>query len=300
MSLHSSRLIQDEQDIEKIRQLIDQPANEFSVLDFEEVIAVEHVRADTRLWFAADSGLIAFATVDDFNNLLFALDPGTDIDSIGGELVDWGIACLRQRAAAGRQAATLDVSCEAHAAVRIAFFERQNFRKAEVRTFRYAKSLAGMLPEKVVLPGLLIRPVKGESEVQALVDLHRAAFGTDHMTTEYRLAMMHTTGYDLQLDLVSVAPGEQLAGFCVAHIDGEEDRLLGQKVGWTDPLGVHPDFQRRGLGKAILITGMRALKSRGIQWALLGTSSENIAMQRLAECLGFAVISQKLWFSKDL
>jgi hypothetical protein len=33
---------------------------------------------------------------------------------------------------------------------------------------------------------------------------------------------------------------------------------------------------------------------------LVTTSSENVAMQRLAESLGFALVSEKLWFSKSV
>lgn len=300
MSAYSSRLIQDEHDISKICLLLEQPTNEFSILDFEELIAVGHIRAATRLWFDPDGGLAAFATVDDFNNLLFELNPGIEFDSIGGDLVDWGIACLRHRVADGWEAATLDASCEANNAARIVFFERQGFRQEEVRTFRYRRVLSGPLPVPELLNGFFFRPVNGESEVHALVDLHQAAFGTGHMTQEYRLAMMHTLGYDRQLDLVCVAPGGELAAFCVAHIDSEENERIGQKAGWTDPLGVHPNFQRRGLGKAILMQGLRALQSRGMELAQLGTSSENIAMQHLAESLGFEVLSEKLWFSKDI
>lgn len=68
----------------------------------------------------------------------------------------------------------------------------------------------------------------------------------------------------------------------------------------TDPIGVHPRFQRLGLGKAVVTTGLRLLKSRGVATVELGTGSDNIPMQRLAESLGFVCVAEKLWFSKSV
>ena len=40
------------------------------------------------------------------------------------------------------------------------------------------------------------------------------------------------------------------------------------------------------------------IKERGATVAQLGTSSQNIPMQKLAERLGFVCVAEKLWFSK--
>lgn len=68
----------------------------------------------------------------------------------------------------------------------------------------------------------------------------------------------------------------------------------------TDPIGVHPRFQRRGLGKAVVTAGLRLLKSSGVVTVGLGTGSNNLPMQCLAESLGFVRVSEKLWFSKTV
>ena len=61
-----------------------------------------------------------------------------------------------------------------------------------------------------------------------------------------------------------------------------------------------PDFQQQGLARALLLTGFHKLKQRGIDTAVLGTSSENIAMQRTAQAVGFRVQFTKLWFTKSV
>ena len=45
---------------------------------------------------------------------------------------------------------------------------------------------------------------------------------------------------------------------------------------------------------------MLALKNRGARVVELGTSSQNLPMQGLAEKLGFVVVSEKLWLSKQV
>ena len=155
------------------------------------------------------------------------------------------------------------------------------------------------IPEPELPAGFVIGYLEGEGEVEALVALHRAAFGTEGMTGEYRLAMMRVPEYEPELDLIAVAPDGTFASYCMCHISREENRLTGQNEGYTDPVATHPACQRRGLAKALLLTGLTLLKQRGMETACLSTSSENIAMQRAAAA-GFHVESEKRWFAKHV
>ena len=56
---------------------------------------------------------------------------------------------------------------------------------------------------------------------------------------------------------------------------------------------------RQGLALALLHTGLHMLRQRGMDTARLGTSSENIAMQGVAQAAGFQIESSTLWFSKN-
>ena len=51
------------------------------------------------------------------------------------------------------------------------------------------------------------------------------------------------------------------AAFCVAWPD-EVNR-----VGLLEPVGVHPDFHRHGLGRAIVLESFRKLRDRGMESA---------------------------------
>ena len=65
-------------------------------------------------------------------------------------------------------------------------------------------------------------------------------------------------------------------------------------------MATHPEYQGRGLAKALLLTGLRLLRERGLETALMGTSSENEKMQRAAEAVGFRVESTRVWFVRSV
>ena len=112
--------------------------------------------------------------------------------------------------------------------------------------------------------------------------------------------MMHLPDYDAELDLVVAAPQGRLAAYCMCAIHREENKRSGRAEGFTDPVATHPDFQRRGLARALLLTGLNKLKQRGMDTAVLGTSSENLAMQQVAQSVGFFIRSKTLWFSRKV
>jgi ribosomal protein S18 acetylase RimI-like enzyme len=65
-------------------------------------------------------------------------------------------------------------------------------------------------------------------------------------------------------------------------------------------VATHPDFQRQGLARALLLSGLSRLRQRGIDTALLGTSSEYFAMLQTAQAVGFRTQSTTLWLAKTI
>ncbi len=117
------------------------------------------------------------------------------------------------------------------------------------------------------------------------------------MTIAERLTWMRSPDYDPTLDLVAVAADGSLAATCFCAIYKEANRLSGRNEGATDPVATHPAHQGRGLARALLCTGMAALAARGVERAVLGTSSDNLAMQAAARAAGYRVESERVWFS---
>jgi mycothiol synthase len=258
-------------------------------LDIEEAIASAIVRKNTRLWF--DDGCpIAWACVDKFNNLLWELDRRY-AGQLGSEIVGWGQLCIRRHRSPERTGA-LDTNCRDDYTERITFLKHHGFRQLEITTVTLIRPLSDIIPEPELPSGFVIRPIAGKQE--AVAAMHRAAFGTEYMTTENRHIIMSTSGYDPSLDLVIIAPEGSVAANCICS------EIPQEKIGYTDPVSTHPQFQRMGLARAILLRGLQLLKERGMDQVRLGTSGDNTGMQKAAESAGFKVEYKTIWFTKEV
>jgi mycothiol synthase len=288
-----SSMLYDANDIQALRELRERLASSSTIVDFDEQILLSSIRATTRIW-EQDSKIVGFAFVDEYNNLWFEAETEFDLlDELETEMVRWGVTCIKRRNAEAGRENTLDCTCNADDSHRISVLKKHGFVPEQVRSLQYSHPLNKPISEYPLPSGFSIRCVRGKGEVEQLVALHRAAFGTTNMSVEYRLAMMNTPQYIREMDLVTVTPNDEPTAFCVCGFDDPD-----KKIGYTDPIGTHPSYRRIGLGKALISAGLIALKNAGANTVRLGTGSDNIAMQKLASELGFICVSEKLWFSK--
>jgi GNAT superfamily N-acetyltransferase len=299
MTTISSRLYKDKKDFQIMLDLQNEVrpashANDYpGKVDIEENLAVEEIRANTRLWFD-DGRPIGWAYVDDFRNLRWELEkPYTN--TVGAEMVAWGEDCTRSgKTLAAGESTTLDASCREDYQERLEFLRQHGFRQTEELSVHMKRDFSEPIPDPELPQGYIIRPVKGIEEAEAIATTHRAAFETDYMTTENRLIIMNSSEYDPTLDLVVVAPDGMIAAYCTCSVN-EKD-----KEGCTDPVAVHPSHQRKGLAKALLLKGMQMLKERGMKSAQFTTSGDNISMQKSGEAAGFFLEGRTLWFEKEV
>jgi ribosomal protein S18 acetylase RimI-like enzyme len=269
--------------------------------DLYEELADPDVQITARLWENNQRRLAGFAYVSRYQNLVDVFDERQLTPALEAEMVAWAVAAVQRRSQQKGETQTLDASALESDLPRLAFLERHGFERLSGDSILMARPLDQPIPDSALPPGFSIRPMGGEAEVEAYVTLHRAAFGTENMTVAYRRTIMSAPNYIPELDLVAVAPNGELAAFCVCQIFPDDaPRAGGQKEGWTDPVATHPSYQRLGLAKALMLHGMRLLKARGIDTAILGTNGENLAMQRTAESIGFRVASNTLWYCKTV
>jgi ribosomal protein S18 acetylase RimI-like enzyme len=302
----STRLYQTPADLEAMIRLIllvrppgsisDYP----SILDLRELLLLPEMQAATRLWETEHSQLMGFALVDSVNNLLFELDPDATTPEIEDQVVAWGLGAISQGYTSDREHPSLDAPCSAEYTAHKAFLERHGFMRVPGETVTLTRSLSEPIALPILPPGFTIRNVAGAQEVEAYVALHRTAFDTLNMTVDYRLAIMRIPDYIPELDLVAVAPDGTLAAFCVCQISQSDNERSGRLEGRTDPVATHPDYRRRGLAKALLLTGLGLLKERGMDTARLSTNGDNTSMIHTAKQVGFSISSAIYWYSKPI
>ncbi|HST04401.1 MAG TPA: GNAT family N-acetyltransferase [Chloroflexia bacterium] len=82
----------------------------------------------------------------------------------------------------------------------------------------------------------------------------------------------------------------KIAGFCMCEIDEYDNEQLGKKAGWIGELGVIRGWRGLGLGRSLLLQGMRSLRDAGLDTAMLGVDTENPSgATRLYDSVGFTV-----------
>ncbi len=259
-----------------------------SVADFDRLICAKGLDANIQLWFI-DNTLVAYAALDEQSALWFEIDPKLDPEMITAEILAWAFDCVKDNPEPMLNSCTWSMNTE-----RIRLLETNGFTRQSAYTLNYSRPLTGLIEIPPLPRGFTCRAVRGESEAQQMVELQHAAFKTDFMTLETRLAQMRAPGYCPTLDLVITAPDGRLAAFCFCSLE----RAGLQKTGFTEPIGTHPDFRKHSLAKVLLATTLHKLNEMGYQSARLSTSMENLAMQHLAASLGFMPDNALIWYSK--
>lgn len=150
---------------------------------------------------------------------------------------------------------------------------RAGFAPASGPFFRHCLRGLGSLPAPVPPSGFRVRPLR-DGELDQRVAVHRAAWrpawlgrlqvppadlgdGESSMTTERYRQIMATAPYRIGLDLVVEAPG---GGFAASALGWYDDR---NRAGLLEPVGTDPRYARRGLGAAVSLACLHALRAAG-------------------------------------
>jgi mycothiol synthase len=138
------------------------------------------------------------------------------------------------------------------------------------------------VPGPAVLPdGYRIRGVRGADEFAARVELHRAAFPKSRLTAEKYERLLTVPHYRFEDDLVVEAPDGTLAAFALTWYDA-----VG-RVGELEPVGTHPEHQRRGLSRAIVTAAVGRLFERGARTVQVYSDASEAPAEALYPAVGF-------------
>ena len=97
------------------------------------------------------------------------------------------------------------------------------------------------------------------------------------------------------------AEKDEPAGICGTGIEHERNARVGREEGWVHVLGVRRPYRQQGLGRALLLTGVRALQDEGVKWAMLSADTENLTgALRLYEGVGFQPAKRSAIFRKTI
>lgn len=222
-----------------------------------------------------------------------ALRGGCDHES----MLDWTVAHLSGSilARGGRQICTMWVPEDDM--VMASLLSGRGFSQAKDCMLLLQRSLSEPVPLPVVPEGYVVRSVAGEHEMERRATVSYGAFASawpfDAYCRRY-LAFMRSPVYVPEHDLVVATPEGRFASYCILWLDGFN------RVGLFEPVGTHPECQRKGFGRAVLLEGLRHLRNRGMQIAIVGAEHDNDAARRLYQSVGFQVSNRMRTFAQDI
>ena len=227
-------------------------------------------------WIAEDDGgePLGYALLDERGAALVTVPPDTEGRGAGTALREAAEARALARGAAAVHQFVAPSNQRALAHLAAAGYERA------YRYFRMRMDLAAA-PDPP--PGPAVRafaPGADDAGVHALVEAAMAAVpGTEPRSlASWRAAKLGKEGFDPALWLLHEDAG-QLTGVVLCE-------RWEEGVGYVDYLAVAPRARGRGLGRALLLHGLAALRAAGLATAELSVQGENRSATRLYESVG--------------
>ena len=148
-------------------------------------------------------------------------------------------------------------------------------------------------PARALPEGYVVRPIRGEEELEQRVGVHRAAFAPSRVVPESYRNVMRSWPYRSALDHVAVAPDGSFAAFALGWLDEHS------AVGVLEPVGTHPDHRRLGLAGAVCTSTLRALHEAGARTCLVYSYGGSAATS-LYTGIGFEQRARHLPFRRGI
>ncbi len=213
-------------------------------------------------------------------NAFLQLHP--DFRFVEEEMIVWAEKNLLKIEKSGKR--SLNIFVFEYNSPRKLILEKRGYEKTEsggvLRRLHFGNQ---SLPKSELADGYTLDIVHGDNidDCQKLADLINATFNRDfHTADEFQIFSKHAPSYCKDMDLVALAPDGSYAAY--AGIPYNRDNLYGI----FEPVCTHPDHQRKGLAKALMIEGLNRLKALGSKDVYVSTG-DMIAANKLYDSIGF-------------
>lgn len=250
----------------------------------------EFWQADIRLWFEGDrlTGWALFSPGQDVFDVF--THPDLRGDPRETEILAWALNELSGL----DDLSTVWVADNDH--VRIRWLEGNGFEETGAHFVYFTCSLADAIDDGALPEGYSIRASRGNEEDARLRSAaSHAAFGSSKPFEKYwprTMRFMQSPVYVPEHEIFVMSPEGRVAAFCIVWTDDLN------KLGHFEPVGTHPDFQRKGLGKGLLLESLRRLKAEGMTLADVCTNHDNEAAIRLYESAGFRITKKLMTYTR--
>ncbi len=238
-----------------------------------------------RIWQTAKGRLVAAAHTDGPGQAIIQIHPA--FRHLEDEIIAWA----EEQIAAGSEecAAThVDLFVWDYDAWRRRIVQRRGYEITEGGggTLRRLRFGVWEPPAPSPPPEYTVRTTRPDdpAECQQIADLLNASFGrTCHAAGEYRRFVEHAPSFHPDLDLTAEAPSGELACYVGIAYDQANRHAV------FEPVCTHPAHRRRGLARALMLTGLHLLRELGAIDVTVDTGSA-VPANRLYDSVGFAEV----------
>lgn len=241
---------------------------------------------DTRVWEDKAGGLSGFAMLwrrsqeSPYLALERLVHPDRSCSELMAEELCWGVDRAREIA----EAQHLQIMLYTQALADEDVLKSQGFEPnppdPQEHTAYYSCSLQKPLPKISLPPGYIMRQLTTADKIASYQELYDFSV----VDPEHLREMLVSDEYSF---LVVEDARSQFQAYCESSICRKEWDLSGRRIGWIDYIGTRPEQRGKGLGRAVLLEGLKILQEWGAEDARLVTISSNIPAVRLYESTGF-------------
>ena len=249
-----------------------------------------------RMWIE-DGDVVAWAWLDNAHDLGWDVLPTHP--HVAARVIEWFESVART----GPKTASI-VDCDA---VRARALRNAGYQADLAAPFyeHLRTSLEVALEEPEIPEGFMVRHVR-DDEIALRAHLHREAWGTlpfadqdpvfaySRIATESYERLTTLWPYRPELDWVIESPTGQFVAGALGWMD---------EMNWAgalEPVGVHPDYHRRGFGRAVSLAVLRALQNVGAVEAIVCPRGdvEYPVPRKLYGSLGFRAVGRTVTYTK--
>jgi mycothiol synthase len=271
-----------------------------AMLQYEWAAAWLEIEHDTRTIRDAGDTLVAYAQNAAPDPAVrfetrAAVHPSSEGGGLGSAILDWVELETRARLGPGSETRVWNATAVRNAGA-IRLFEAYGYEP--IRTFwQMTIELDPSFDMGAVPDGVTIRPLGEGADARAAFAVLNAAFAShfgyiEESFEEWWAQQIADETWDPALGLVAELEGE---------IVGAANNGVIEGTGWVFELGVFPERQGRGIGKALLRRSLAMFADRGLRIGRLGVDTENATgAVELYRSVGMVPIREERVFEKRL
>ena len=177
---------------------------------------------------------------------------------------------------------------------RIALLEKEGYALASIDCYSRTRPNNLPLDDLPLATGYSIRHVIINNDFEKYREVQGAVFRhCGNMTKKQAIFYSTASFYKKELDLIAIAPDGTFAAFCTIRLDP-----IGRFAEF-EPVGTHPEHRRKGLGKALIVEGLRRLLKYKPKLVCIPGAANTPGANKLYDSVGFTEKKElQIWKKK--